>query len=159
MTLIDIISKVTRYAKNIIVTDNSASDAIFVTQTGTGSAIYANGKIRASDSIFSEQSFLSQTGIFTNYEGNDYLKLESSDDSARFFLNGSEKLTLKVNGNLGVGTTDPQAVLHVDGSIRIDASTSSAATAGANGDVPAQVSGYLPISLNGIVVKIPFYNV
>jgi len=39
MTLTDIISKVTRYAKKIIVTDNSSTDAVRITQTGTGNAL------------------------------------------------------------------------------------------------------------------------
>jgi hypothetical protein len=39
MTLTDVISKVTRYAKRVIVTDNSSSDAVRITQTGTGNAL------------------------------------------------------------------------------------------------------------------------
>jgi hypothetical protein len=39
MTLTDVIAKVTRYAKRIIVNDNSSSDAVRITQTGTGNAI------------------------------------------------------------------------------------------------------------------------
>jgi len=39
MTLTDIIAKVTRYAKRIIVTDNSSNDAVKITQTGSGNAL------------------------------------------------------------------------------------------------------------------------
>jgi hypothetical protein len=39
MTLTDVIAKVTRYAKRIIVTDNSSSDAVRITQLGSGNAI------------------------------------------------------------------------------------------------------------------------
>jgi len=39
MTLTDVIAKVTRYAKRIIVTDNSSSDAVRITQTGSGNAL------------------------------------------------------------------------------------------------------------------------
>jgi hypothetical protein len=39
MTLTDVIAKVTRYAKRIIVTDNSSSDAVRITQLGSGNAL------------------------------------------------------------------------------------------------------------------------
>jgi hypothetical protein len=39
MTLTDVIAKVTRYAKRVIVTDNSSSDAVRITQTGSGNAL------------------------------------------------------------------------------------------------------------------------
>lgn len=35
--------------------------------------------------------------------------------------------------------------------------TASSATAGANGDVPAQVASYLDATVNGIAVRIPLY--
>lgn len=39
-------------------------------------------------------------------------------------------------------------------------STATAATAGANGAVPAQVAGYLNITLpNGAAAKVPYFNV
>jgi len=39
-------------------------------------------------------------------------------------------------------------------------STATSATAGSNGDVPAQVVGYLVITLpNGSAAKVPYYNV
>lgn len=37
-------------------------------------------------------------------------------------------------------------------------STATSATAGANGDVPAQVLGYIVTVVNGTSVKIPYYN-
>jgi hypothetical protein len=39
MTLTDVIAKSTRYANRVIVTDNSSSDAVRITQTGTGNAL------------------------------------------------------------------------------------------------------------------------
>jgi len=39
MTLTEIIARVTRYAKRVIVTDNSSNDAVKITQTGSGNAL------------------------------------------------------------------------------------------------------------------------
>jgi hypothetical protein len=62
MTLTDIISKVTRYAKKIIVTDNSSSDAVQITQAGLGNSISANAPIKldsgpAGGSVIAQDTF------------------------------------------------------------------------------------------------------
>jgi hypothetical protein len=44
------------------------------------------------------------------------------------------------------------------GQVSIGATTATSATAGANGDVPAQVLGYLNINVAGVAAKIPYYN-
>ena len=48
--------------------------------------------------------------------------LNGSDDTWRLSNSGSDLLTVKGGGNLGVGTTDPLARLDVRGSIRLGAS-------------------------------------
>lgn len=45
------------------------------------------------------------------------------------------------------------------GLFKSNALTATAATAGSNGDVPAQVAGYLDIQVGGSVVKVPYYNI
>jgi hypothetical protein len=52
MTLTDIISKVTRYAKKIIVTDNSSTDAVRITQTGSGNALVVEDSSNPDSSPF-----------------------------------------------------------------------------------------------------------
>jgi len=52
MTLIDIISKVTRYAKKIIVTDNSSTPAVQITQTGSGPALLVEDQASPDSSPF-----------------------------------------------------------------------------------------------------------
>ncbi len=44
------------------------------------------------------------------------------------------------------------------GSASVPIATASSATAGSNGDVPAQVSTYLDLAINGTRYKIPLYN-
>jgi hypothetical protein len=88
---------------------NSSSDTILVTQTGSGNAIYATGKIRSSNNIWADDSVASGNGIFTNYEGNDYIKLDPSDDSIKFASNGVERAIITTSGNVGIGTTTPDS--------------------------------------------------
>ena len=70
---------------------------------------------------------------------------------AAFFIN-------RANGRVGLGTETPSSRLHVSGDITVSSATvATSATAGTNGDVPAQVAGYLVVSINGTSRKIPYY--
>ena len=71
---------------------------------------------------------------------------------------------------VGIGTTTPATALDVVGAITASttltagslaltsATTTTSATAGTNGSAPAQVAGYLTVSINGTNRKIPYYN-
>jgi hypothetical protein len=62
------------------------------------------------------------------------------------------------NGNVAIGNVTPASKLHVVGDLTVaSATTATTATAGTNGDVPAQVAGYLVVSINGTSRKIPYY--
>jgi hypothetical protein len=76
-----------------------------------------------------------------------------------FGANNARRMTLNASGQLGIGTNvDPTTALTVAGDITLSsATTATAATAGTNGDVPAQVAGYLVVSINGTSRKIPYY--
>lgn len=77
-------------------------------------------------------------------------------------LDGSASLTERMrianSGNVGIGTNSPTSKLHVAGDLTMSsATTATSATAGSNGDVPAQVAGYLVVNINGTARKIPYY--
>jgi hypothetical protein len=61
-------------------------------------------------------------------------------------------------GSVGIGTNTPSSRLHFAGDLTMSsASVATSATAGTNGDVPAQVAGYLVVNINGTARKIPYY--
>jgi hypothetical protein len=74
-------------------------------------------------------------------------------------MGATERMRIDSSGNVGIGTAAPGRKLHVAGEVRLDATTSTSATAGANGDVPAQVVGYITINIGGTDRKIPYYAV
>lgn len=59
---------------------------------------------------------------------------------------------------LGRGTTTAAANTLYIGSSASSLTTSTTATAGSNGSVPAQVTGYLNVYINGSPFKIPYYT-
>jgi hypothetical protein len=70
----------------------------------------------------------------------------------------TERMRITSAGNVGISTTTPSSKLHVAGDLTMSSATvATSATAGTNGDVPAQVAGYLVVSINGTARKIPYY--
>jgi hypothetical protein len=74
------------------------------------------------------------------------------------FTNAVERMRIDASGNVGIGTGTPSSKLHVAGDLTMSSATvATSATAGTNGDVPAQVEGYLVVNINGTARKIPYY--
>jgi hypothetical protein len=68
------------------------------------------------------------------------------------------RIAIKSDGDVGIGTDTPSSKLHVAGDLTMSSATvATSATAGTNGDVPAQVAGYLVVNINGTARKIPYY--
>jgi hypothetical protein len=111
MTLTDIISKVTRYAKKIIVSDNTGSgNAITITTSATGGGIAINhadrGTLNLMPALNGEITFDGASdGVFA------FRNISSSPTKATCFL----------DSNFGINTTFPEKTLHVNGTVRFQA--------------------------------------
>jgi hypothetical protein len=75
-----------------------------------------------------------------------------------FNVGPTERLRINSNGNVGIGAVSASSKLEVVGDLTLGSTTTAtSATAGTNGDVPAQVVGYLVVKINGTSRNIPYY--
>jgi hypothetical protein len=86
------------------------------------------------------------TGAWTMILANPQITAQGSADSANRLIdlqnNNTSKFAIDGTGKVIVPSTN----------------TTTSATAGANGAVPAQVVGYLTVNINGADQKIPYFN-
>jgi hypothetical protein len=133
MTLTDIISKITQYAKKLIVTDNSSTTAASITQAGTGDALSITGTTGTGASITTttgttlklQQNSTNppQGGTLEFFKsGGGDMVFDGANDGIFVFQNTSAvatKATAFTGANFGIGTVTPLESLDVDGKVRI----------------------------------------
>jgi len=125
----------------------SASDGSFT------QAIWGNDNISPSNTIYNV--------TFRDNSGNEVGPIQYSITGA----------TANLNSLAAAGSTTPPILLPggavvlsvvaptvAAGQIGLGSTTATSASTGANGDVPAQVVGYLIINVAGTVMKVPYYN-
>jgi hypothetical protein len=134
MTLTDIISKITQYAKKLIVTDNSSTTAASINQAGTGDALSITGTTGIGASVTTttgttlklqqNNSNLGKGGlieILTDQPSGDII-FDGASDGIFSFHNSSSaatKATLFTGAPVGINENTPSTQLHVGGAVTI----------------------------------------
>jgi hypothetical protein len=159
---------------------DASSFGIFQSQDGVAAGLMSFAKSRGSVTSPTTTQVGDYLGVssFLGYDGTGYEEgarltvsvdetVTTGDVSASFsFLtnppgggrNMAERMRINSAGNVGIGTNTPSSRLHIAGDLTVSSATvATSATAGTNGDVPAQVAGYLVVNINGTARKIPYY--
>lgn len=142
---------------------------------GTSSAGIIEYRVENTSGGTSDVRFFGQTTHDTASAGVLLRRFGSTTHDVNWYIGTQDNGTRFFIGNTTNGLTNPQN----NGSVYFTSTTSGAltlgpngatpthdlrtatatsATAGSNGDVPAQVDGYVEIQINGTVKKIPYYN-
>jgi hypothetical protein len=128
------------FVRTNAIEDRNNTGSFFQLATNATHGITAINNSGANNFVpFSTQGQLGQTGNLQEWQ--------SSTGAVLAAINSGGALTL---------TSAAPTV--AAGQISLGATTATTATAGSNGDVPAQVVGYLIANLAGTAVKIPYYN-
>jgi hypothetical protein len=132
-----------------------ASTALFPNLTANQNVIQSFGKILSNNN--------------TAYVGYRHASDGSTSNILTFGFYGSDNLVnILANGNTGIGTTSPSAKLHVNGTVRIDSTSSQPNTVGHNVELlytntatdniaMGEPDVWLQININGTVYAIPAY--
>jgi hypothetical protein len=119
MTLTDIISKAIRYAKKVIVTDNSSTVSASISQAGSGGGLSIT--TTAGTALKLEQNNINPmfggTIEFFPPTGNE-MSFDGGSDGRFSFANTSPaatKATIFSGANVGIGESAPATTLHVGG--------------------------------------------
>lgn len=95
-------------------TNNSGTQVASIDTSGN---LSISNILSSYNDVKTSGDFISQTGKFTNYEENDYILIDPSNDSISFVSNAIEAARIISNGNFGVGTATPNERLTVVGDI------------------------------------------
>ncbi|MGA1670053.1 MAG: hypothetical protein ACO39F_04115 [Candidatus Nanopelagicaceae bacterium] len=145
--------------EGIVVGDSGTAGKIEL-KTAGGTSV---GEILAAGSLSTSSMVLSGTAA------NEYLTLQSGpagttvESDIQLLGTGSAigpsvaQVLVDPLLNIGTSVSSYTGKLHIAGDVRWDGTTTTSATAGTNGDVPAQVVGYLQVNISGTNRKIPFY--
>ena len=135
----------------------AAATGDFLSSSGgtvSGDVTINNGNAFTTINIDSEKQTGNLGGIDWNYKysNNDFVAariLADSNGNWKVFSGGGDgvapttALTVNTSQDVGIGTTNPQAKLHVDGSVRFEDLTSGILKVNANGDLSVDTSTYL----------------
>jgi hypothetical protein len=80
----------------------------------------------------------------------------ASGSTGNIAVNCSSTFTTRISGSSRFSVTASATTIQ-SALVLTNQTTSTSATAGSNGDVPAQVDGYVTVSINGANKKIPYY--
>ena len=95
-------------------TNNSGTQVASIDTSGN---LSISNILSSYNDVKTSGDFISQTGKFTNYEENDYILIDPSNDSISFVSNAIEAARIISSGNVGFGTTTPNERLTVVGDI------------------------------------------
>jgi hypothetical protein len=133
MTLTDIISKITQYAKKVIVNDNSSTTAASIAQAGAGDTLSITGTTGIGASITTTTGTalklqqnnpdLAVGGTLDFFPTTGGEMVFNGGTDGRFgFINSSvspTKATVFLGANVGIGISVPETPLHVTSTIRV----------------------------------------
>ena len=105
---------------------STPSAKLHLSEAGASDAIFritpVNGTYDAWIQLTGQDNNISTEGFYIQYDndvGDTYFKnVYNATNAFHFLTNAGEQVTIKTNGNVGIGTTTPAAKLHVAGNIK-----------------------------------------
>ncbi|MCG8331482.1 MAG: tail fiber domain-containing protein, partial [Chitinophagales bacterium] len=93
--------------------------------TGTDKYVELNLIPSNTIGVFTDGTFLGNTALLESGAATDRMAINANAGDMQLMTGGNTRLFVKENGNIGIGTNDPQDELHLDGDLRLDGDTPS----------------------------------